>query len=110
MKQNIHCIKNFPCQSTKYCPKISGLKESLIFTPQLKVIKEISNLSNESHLPSPEIPSDPMNEPYHVDRDTIAKLEQDLNKVKLTLRRDPGTKNRVSYDHIKKFSEVSEDE
>ena len=80
------------------------------FSPQLKVIKEMSNLSHESHLPSPEIPSEPMNEPYHVDRDTIAKLEQDLNKVKLTLRRDPGTKNWVSYDHIKKFPEVSEDE
>ena len=80
------------------------------FSPQLNVIEEVSDLSHKSHLPSPEIPSDPVNEPYYVDRDTIAKLEQDLNKVKLTLRQDPNTKNWVSYDNIKKFPEVSEDE
>ena len=77
------------------------------FSPQLQVIKENSNnLSNESNLPSPEIPSEPVQEPYHVDRDTIAKLEQDLNKIKLTLKRDPGSKNWVSYDNIQNFLEL----
>ena len=80
------------------------------FSPQLNVIKEVSDLSQNSHLPSPEISSDPVKEPYYVDRNTIAKLEQDLNKVKLILKRDPNTKNWVSYDNIKKFPEASDDE
>ena len=60
--------------------------------------------------PSPVIQGDHVDEPYYVDRNTIAKLEQDLNKVKLVLKRDPNTKNWVSYDKIKKFPEVSEDD
>ena len=80
------------------------------FSPQLNVIEEGSDLSHNSHVPSPEIPSDPVNEPYYVDRNTIAILEQDLNKVKLVLKRDPNMKNWVSYDKIKKFPEASEDD
>ena len=70
------------------------------FSPNLNVIEEVSDCAR----------SDPATEPFHVDKNTIAKLEQDLNKVKLVLKRDPTTKKWVSYDKIKKFPEVIEDE
>ena len=48
--------------------KVSG------FSPQLQVINETSNnLSQESNLLSPEIPREPIQEPYHVDKNTMAK-------------------------------------
>ena len=124
-------IKNLKKQSVKksdireeeysLCQRISIPKHEILpkslrsrkvpgFSPQLQVIHETSNnLSHESNLPSPEIPSEPVQEPYHVDKDTIAKLEQDLNKIKLTLKSIPGSKNWVSYDNIQKFP-INEDE
>ena len=80
------------------------------FSPQLSVIQEGSDLSHNSHVPSPVIQGDHVDEPYYVDRNTIAKLEQDLNKVKLVLNCDPNTKNWVSYDKMKKFPEASEED
>ena len=52
------------------------------FSPKLSVIQEGSDLSHNSYVPSPVIQGDHVDEPYYVDRNTIAKLEQDLNKVK----------------------------
>ena len=69
-------------------------------SPRPNVIKE---LSESTH-------NDIENEPFHVDNNTIAKLQHDLNKVKLVLKGDPTTKKWVSYDKIKKFPEVIEDE
>ena len=69
-------------------------------SPRLNVIKEISESTR----------NDIENEPFHVDNNTIAKLQHDLNKVKLVSKHDPTTKKWVSYDKIKKFPEVIEDE
>ena len=102
--------KKYSIPKHEILPKNLRTRKVPGFSPQLNVIEEVSDLYHNSHLPSPDIPSYPMNEPDYVDRDTIAKLEQDLNKVKLVLKRDPNTKNWVSYDKIKKFPEVSEDE
>ena len=70
------------------------------FSPRLNIIKEISDSAR----------NDIENEPFHVDNNTIAKLQHDLNKVKLVLKRDPTTKKWVSYDKIQKFPEIIEDE
>ena len=70
----------------------------------------MSDFARNNHLHPSKISSDPVNEPYHVNKNTIAKLEQDLNKVKLLPKHDPITKKWVSYDNIKKFPEVLEDE
>ena len=117
LKKPVENLKKQPVKrnnnnETEYSPhqKYSLLKHEILpknlrtrkvpgFSPQLNVIEEVSDLSHNSHLPSSEIPSDPVNEPYYVDRNTIAKLEQDLNKVKLVLKRDPNTKNWVFYDN-----------
>ena len=80
------------------------------FFPKLSNIQEESDLSHNNHVPSSEVIDDHVDEPYHVDENTIAKLERDLNKVKLVLKRDPNTKNWVSYDMIKKFPEASEED
>ena len=64
------------------------------------VIKEISESTH----------NDIENEPFHVDSNTIAKLQHDLNKVKLVLKRDPTSKQWVSYDKIQKFPAIIEDE
>ena len=55
-------------------PKTLRTRKNPGFSPQLQVINEISNnLSQESNLPSTEIPSEPVQELYHVDKDTITK-------------------------------------
>ena len=51
-----------------------------------------------------------MDEPFHVDQNTIAKLENDLNRIKLVIKRDPNTKNWVLYDKIRKFPEAQEED
>ena len=48
-------------------------------------------------------PSELLPEPFHVDKNTIEKLEKDLNKIKLTLKKDPNSKNWVLYQSIQKF-------
>ena len=40
---------------------------------------------------------------FQVDQDSIKKLEDNLNHIKLTLRKDPGTKNWVSFKSIERF-------
>ena len=80
------------------------------FPPKLSNIQEESDLSHNNHVPSSEVIDDHVDEPYHINENTIAKLERDLNKVKLVLKRDPNTKNWVSYDMIKKFPEASEED
>ena len=73
-------------------------------------IQEESDLSHNNHALSSKVIDDHIDEPYHVDENTIAKLEKNLNKVKFVLKRDPNTKNWVSYDMIKKFPEASEED
>ena len=68
--------------------------------PRTDVIKETSE-STHNHIE---------NEPFHVDSNTIAKLQHDLNKVKLVLKRDPTSKQWVSFDKIMKFATIMEDE
>ena len=80
------------------------------FAPKLSNIQEESDLSHKNNLPSPTVNDDHVDEPFHVDENTIAKLENDLNQIKLVIKRDPNTKNWVSYDKIRKFPEAQEED
>ena len=74
------------------------------FSPKLQDIQEISqNLSQETNLPSSQNSCEPLKEPYQVNEETISKLQQDLNKIKLKIKRVPGTTDWVPYEDIKKF-------
>ena len=68
--------------------------------PRTNVVKETSENTND-HIE---------NEPFHVDSNTIAKLQNDLNKVKLVLKRDPTSKQWVSFDKIMKFPTIIEED
>ena len=68
--------------------------------PRTNVIKETSESTND-HIE---------NKPFHVDSNTIAKLQNDLNKVKLVLKRDPTSKQWVSFDKIMKFPTIIEED
>ena len=78
------------------------------FAPSLHNIQEESNLSRNDNLPSPSINNDHVDEPFHVDEKTIAKMQNDLNKIKLVIKKDPNTKNWVSYENIKKSPEAQD--
>ena len=53
---------------------------------------------------------EPLKEPYQVNEETISKLQQDLNKITLKLKRVPGTTDWVPYEDIKKFPQDTEEE
>ena len=65
--------------------------------------------------PIPEHISDPDDHPssstlhppdnFHVDHETIRKMEEDLGKIKLTIKKDPTSKNWVSFKSIEHFPE-----
>ena len=70
----------------------------------------VPNLHNIQEEPSHSINNDPENNPFHVDEKTIAKMQNDLNKIKIKIKKIPTTKG-VSYEDIKKFPETqNEDE
>ena len=81
------------------------------FAPNLHNIQEESTLSLNDNLSSPPVNNDHVDEPFHVDEKTIVKMQNDLNKIKLVIKKDPNTKNWVSYEKIRKFPEAQiEDE
>ena len=81
------------------------------FSPKLQDIQEISqNFSQESKVALSQDSCDPLKEPYQVNEDTISKLQQDLNKITLKLKRVPGTIDWVPYEDIKKFPKNTEEE
>ena len=45
-----------------------------------------------------------------MNEDPISKLQQDLNKITLKLKRVPGTTDWVPYEDIKKFPQDTEEE
>ena len=95
----------------KYFRKIWGLGESQGFPLQLQDIQEISqNVSQETNLLSLQNSCEPLKEPYQVNEETISKLQQDLNKTKLKLKRVPGTTDWVPYEDIKKFPQTTEED
>ena len=80
------------------------------FAPSLHNIQEESNLSRNDNLPSPPVNNDHVDEPFHVDEKTIGKMQNDLNKIKLVIKKDPNTKNWVSYENIRKFPEAQDED
>ena len=68
------------------------------------------NLSQENNLPSSQNSSEPIKEPYQVNEETISKLEQDINKIKLKFKRVPGSTDWVPYEDIKKFPQTTEED
>ena len=81
------------------------------FVPSLHNIQEESTLSRNDNLPSHSINNDHEDQPFHVDEKTIAKMQNDLNKIKLKIKKEPKIKKGVSYENIKKFPEAqNEDE
>ena len=105
-KKNVNNEENYSPNQKYNIPRHEVLAKKLRtrevpgISPRLNVIKEISESAR----------NDIENEPFHVDNNTIAKLQHDLNKVKLVLKHDPTTKKWVSYDKIQKFPEIIEDE
>ena len=80
------------------------------FVPSLHNIQEEPTLSRNNNLPSHSINNDPEDHPFHVDEKTIVKMQNDLNKIKIKIKKIPTTKG-VSYEDIKKFPETqNEDE
>ena len=81
------------------------------FSPKLQDIQEISqNLSQETNLPSSQDCCEPLKEPYQVNEETISKLQQDINKIKLKFKRVPGSTDWVPYKDIKKFPQTTEED
>ena len=79
------------------------------FSPKLQDIQEIShNLSKENNLPLSQISSETIKEPYQVNEETISKLEQDINRIKLKFKRVPGSTDWVPYENVKKFPQTTE--
>ena len=62
----------------------------------------VPNLHNIQEESSNSINNDPENNPFHVDEKTIAKMQNDLNKIKIKIKKIPITKG-VSYEDIKRF-------
>ena len=81
------------------------------FSPKLQDIPEISqNFSQESKVSLSQDSCDPLKEPHQVNENTISKLQQDLNKITLKLKRVPGSTDWVPYEDIKKFPQDTEKE
>lgn len=79
---------------------LSPITEDIPIPPYLPA----HQISNPSTLEQTEVVPDA----FHVDQDTIQKLEDDLHNIKLTLKRDPDSKNWVSYKSIEKFSDAED--
>ena len=62
----------------------------------------VPNLHNIQEEPSNSGNNDSEKDPFHVDKKTIEKLENDLSKIKIKLKKVPITKG-VSYEDIKGF-------
>ena len=65
----------------------------------------VPNLHNIQEEPSHSINNDSENNPFHVDEKTIVKMQNDLNKIKIKIKKIPITKG-VSYEDIKRFPET----
>ena len=70
----------------------------------------VANLHNIREEPSNSGNNDSEKDPFHVDKQIIEKLQNDLSKIKIKLKKVPITK-RVSYEDIKRFpANQNEDE
>ena len=65
----------------------------------------VPNLHNIQEEPSNSSNNDSENDPFHVDEKTLAKMQNDLSKIKIKLKKIPITKG-VSYEDIKRFPET----
>ena len=45
-----------------------------------------------------------------MNEETISKLEQDINRIKLKFKRVPGSTDWVPYEDIKKFPQTTEED
>ena len=95
----------------KILPKDLRTRRVPGFSPKLQDIQEISqNLSQETNVHWSQNFSEPLKEPYQVNEETISKLQQDINKIKLKFKRVPGSTDWVPYEDIKKFHQTTEED
>ena len=100
-------------QKTDYQPAKHQDPKNEVLPKRLRnrhVSGSVTNLHNIIEEPSNSGNNDSEKDPFHVDKQTIEKLQNNLSKIKIKLKKVPITKG-VSYEDIKRFPNTqNEDE